>query len=284
MSVTVKQSYEAKATSMFADGSYKSLEVSYVVMGVQDIENGENEALEAVRQSAPQVYYNLPLKYVEVDSRDNDSVYHVKAVYEKNSLSFGNDEQDEEATVSFDCGGGSRSIKTAYSQKRIIGTVSPGLSVGWNGKTGDDSEVAGVDVPTAQLRESYTKVMRLSRLTTKYKRKVAELVGCVNSKEFKGWDPGEVMFLGMSYSAPDKSSSRVTVTFNFMIQMNENMTLTGSVNGETQTIKYFKKGHQYIWSVTEERAEGTPVRPHVTLKGLFLADVCKYKDFGELGL
>ena len=39
----VKQSYEAKATSMFSDGSYKSLEVPYIVTGIQDIENGENE-------------------------------------------------------------------------------------------------------------------------------------------------------------------------------------------------------------------------------------------------
>ena len=276
----IKRLNEGSETWNANTGACTSAEIPFYIMQP----GSKADAIQALLEAAPGTYSGLPLKEIRFEGYDAGGNMDLTAVYSERESSGGDDDEDEEATVSFDCGGGSQTIKTAYSQKRIIGTVSPGLSVGWNGKTGDDSEVAGVDVPTAQLRESYTKVMRLSRLTTKYKRKVAELVGCVNSKEFKGWDPGEVMFLGMSYSAPDKSSSRVTVTFNFMIQMNENMTLTGSVNGETQTIKYFKKGHQYIWSVTEERAEGTPVRPHVTLKGLFLADVCKYKDFGELGL
>lgn len=277
----VKQSYEAKATSMFSDGSYKSLEVPYIVTGIQDIENGENEALNAVREQTPATYYSLQLKYVEIESRDNDATYHVKAVYEKNSIASGDNEQDEEATVSFDCGGGSTTVKTAYSQTIIYGNVDPGKAVGWNGKEGDESEVSGVEVPTAQLRESYTKVMRLSRLTTQYKRKVAGMVGCVNSSEFKGWNAGEVMFLGMSYAAPDKSSSRVTVTYNFSIQQNENATLSGSTGG---VVNYFKKGFQYVWSIMYEKYDEKNKRPRVYLRGLFLADVCKYKDFGELGL
>ena len=278
----VKQSYEAKATAMFADGSYKSLEVPYIVTGIQNIEDGENEALNAVREQTPAKYHSLSLQYVEIESRDNDTTYHVKAVYEKNAIpGGGSDEQDDEATVSFDCGGGSTMVKNAYSQEVVFGSINPGTAVGWNGKYGDDSEISGVEVPTAQLRETYTKVMPLSRLTTQYKRNVADMVGCVNSTKFKGWEAGEVMFLGMSYSAPDKSSSRVTVTYNFLIQRNERVTINFT-NGTTTT--YDKKGFQYVWSISREAYDEKNKQPSVVLKGEFLADVCKYKDFGELGL
>lgn len=278
----VKQSYEAKATAMFADGSYKSLEVPYIVTGIQDIENGENEALNAVREQAPEKHYSLHLQYVEIESRDNDATYHVKAVYEKNSFATGGSEdQEDEATVSFDCGGGSTTVKNAYSQTTVLGDIDAGTAVGWNGKYGDDSEIVGVEVPTAQLRESYTKVMRLSRITTAYKRKVADLVGCVNADKFKGWDIGEVMFLGMSYSAPDKGSSRVTVTYNFLIQKGEYVTITSSTGEKTS---YAKKGFQYVWSIVNETYDEETKKPQVVIKGEFLADVCKYKDFRELGL
>jgi hypothetical protein len=62
--------------------------------------------------------------------------------------------------------------------------------------------------------------MRVSKLSTSYKKKVAALVGKVNSGTFKGWSAGEVMFLGMSYSTPAKKAKKVTVTFNFAIQPN----------------------------------------------------------------
>ena len=163
----------------------------------------------------------------------------------------------------------------SYSQRKAYGDKDAGGAIGWNGKSGDDCEIAGVDVPTAQLRETYTKQMKISKLTTAFKRKVAALVGKVNSGSFKGWSAGEVMFLGMSYATPSKKAKKVTVTFNFAIQPNE----TGvKIAGKSVS----KKGFEYVWAISKTVASsGTP---KLEVEGIYVDQVCEYASFSGLGL
>ena len=192
-----------------------SAEIPYVVFNAAD----EDEALQAVLADAPSALGSVPLNSVEIDSRENSTTYKVNAVYEDNSEDGGDDSDDDDdsSTVSFDCGGGSKHLTHSIKQTRVKGSMDPKGAIGWNGKSGAECQISGVDVPTAQLRETYTRTMKLSRISTSFKRSVAALVGKVNSGSFKGWSAGEVMFLGMSYSCPDKKSTKVTVTFTFSI-------------------------------------------------------------------
>ena len=273
MAARVELSYAEHPKSIDKKGNYTSIEVQYLVFGVAS----EEEALTAVYGKAPASSKNLPLESIEIDSRETEDTFRVNAIYREEEV-FADDEggdDDETPTESFDCGGGTKHLLYSYAQKKAYGDKDAGGAIGWNGKSGDDCEIAGVDVPTAQLRETYTKQMKISKLTTAYKRKVAALVGKVNSSSFKGWNAGEIMFLGMSYSTPAKKAKKVTVTFNFAIQPNE----TGvKIAGKSVS----KKGFEYVWAISKTVASSGS--PKLEVEGIYVDQVCEYASFSGLGL
>ena len=274
MAPKVELSYEGQHKSIDRYGVFTGAEIQYLVFDVED----EDAALKAVLDAAPQEYETLPLDSIEIDTKEEDNIYRINAIYkqEDGTGSSSDDDDDDDATTSFDCGGGTKHLNYSISQKKAYGNKEAGGAIGWNGKCGDDCEISGVDVPTAQLRETYTKSMRVSSLSTSYKRKVAALVGKVNSGTFKGWNAGEVMFLGMSYSTPAKKARRVTVTFNFAIQPNE----TGVKIGDKSVGS--KKGFEYIWAISKTTASGAA--PKVEIEGVYVDQVCEYASFSGLGL
>lgn len=267
----VEQSYKEHTKAIDKNGGYTSAEIPYIVFDVAD----EDEALAAVLAEAPKTCNDLPLDSIEIDSRDNDATYQVNAIYKAESTSSSDGDEEAEPTVSFDCGGGTKHMTHSLKQTRAFGTKDAGGAIGWNGKSGSEMEISGVDIPTAQLREAYTRVMKLSRITTSFKRNVAALVGKVNSGPFKGWSAGEVMFLGMSYSSPAKSSTKVTVTFNFSVQPNET---DAKVCGKSVS----KKGFEYVWALSKTSAESGV--PKAEVEAIYVEQVCEYASFSALGL
>lgn len=274
MAVKVELSYAEHPKAIDKKGNYTSIEVQYLVFGVTT----EEEALTAVHSKAPAESKGLPLDSIEIDTRETNDTFRVNAIYREEEVEVGDsggDDDDETPTESFDCGGGTKHLLYSFGQRKVYGDKDAGGAIGWNGKSGDDCEIAGVDVPTAQLRETYTKPMKISKLTTSFKRKVASLVGKVNSGSFKGWNAGEVMFLGMSYSTPAKKAKKVTVSFNFAIQPNESGV---KVAGKSVT----KKGFEYVWAISKTVASsGTP---KLEVEGIYVDQVCEYASFSGLGL
>jgi len=270
--ITVARQFREHAMAMDSDGEFTQIEVPYVVMGASE----EEKALAAVHEAAPDEWGGLPIESLEISSREGAEAFTVNVIYKsKASSTTSSKDRDDEATVSFDCGGGTRHLTHSLSQKLVFGSKKAGGAIGWNGKSGAEMAIAGVDVPTAQLRETYTKVMRLSKITTAFKRTVASLVGKVNSGAFKGWNAGEVMFLGMSYSAPGKKSTKVAVTFNFAIQPNESDAM---VCGKSIS----KKGFEYAWALS--RASVEEGVPKAEVEAIYVDQVCEYASFSALGL
>lgn len=267
----VQESYEAHTKKINASGEIISAEINYIVFDAES----EDEALSAVLEFAPSRQGESVLSSIEIESKENDVTFKVRAIYDlsEDTSSFSDDDTDEESTMSFDCGGGTKHVTHSISQRNVKGNLDAGGAVGWNGKFGNEMEISGVDIPTAQLRETYTKQIRISNLTTAYKRKVASLVGKINSSSFKGWDRGEVMFLGISYSSPIKNAEKVTVTFNFSIQPNEKENISG--------VEIEKKGWEYVWAIQGAKADKVPM---LEAENIYVDQVCEYGNFSELGL
>lgn len=274
MTPRVELSYAEHPKSMNQYGNYTSVEVQYLVFEVDSEEN----ALSAVYEIVDKEKNGLPLSSLEIDSRETETTFRVNVIYreeESGDTDISGDDDKEEPTESFDCGGGTKHMLYSFSQKIVYGDKDAGGAIGWNGKTGDDCVITGVDVPTAQLRETYTKPMSISRLTTSYKRKIASLVGKVNSASFKGWNPGEVMFLGMSYNTPAKRAKTVTVSFNFAIQPNETNVKVG---GHSVS----KKGFEYVWAISTTSTAGR--KPKLEVEAIYVDQVCENASFAALGL
>jgi hypothetical protein len=223
----------------------------------------------------------LKLLSVSISERKAEQIFLVEAVYgvSKNSGgSASDDEEEEEAVVNFECSTGTSHITNAIQNITIRKSdVDPGTFIGWNGKTGDDSEITGVDILVPTLRESYTKNIKLSKLNNSYRRKIAKLTGKINSKTFKGWDRGEVLFLGCSFSAPEKTSEKVTVTFNFAIQPDEE-------NAEIDGERFKKDGWTYAWTIAGTNIDPGMTTPKNKVDGIYCSQVYYYADFGALGL
>lgn len=269
----VLESYEAHTKKVDNKGELLSAEITYVVFDAQ----GEDDALNSVLASAPEQYGNAFLASVEIESRDNDTTYRVNAVYEKGSGSTASGDEESEPELSFDCSSSSKHIVRSLNQKKLYPSPDPGGMIGWNGKTGSDADFAGADVGTATMRETYTKQMRSADLTTAYRRTIANLTNTVNSTSFMGWEAGEVMFLGASFSG-SLSGEFITVTFNFAIQQNER-------NVEVaEGLRVNKRGWEYIWTITETVSEGENKAPRVKIINAIVDQVYRYEDFGKLKL
>lgn len=277
----VSEAFDARISKMNADGSTRSVELTYIVLNAAD----EEAALDAVRAKAASSYRNVPLSYVEISTRDNDTTFHVRAIYEyaTGSGGGGSSDDDDAPIMSFDCGGGTRHVTTALYQTHYgnHSAYNDIKLIGWNGKTGSDMQVAGVDVPTAQMRLAFTKTLSYGAVTdSRYMRKCGNLVGFVNRDKFKTWNPGEVMFLGNSFSTATRGVNRVAVTFHFAVQLAETkkIKLAGSAAETTIT----KKGFEYVWIIPKNEVKnGTPV---IEIDDFFVAGVIEAKDFSALGI
>ena len=278
-----------------SDCEVTSAEIKYLVVDP----TSKKAAMQACFDDAPAHIdasddSSLEKSGVRFDGITGDGCYDISVLYEKESAgggdySYGSRDTDYISSYNFDCGGGQRHITHSKKQEIIDGDIDPGGAIGWNGKYGSESQIAGVDIPAAQPRESYTRVMPKDKLTIAFRRKAASLVGSVNSTPFKGWEAGEVMFLGCTYNINYKKNSKkqdssaektdlVSVTYNFAIQVNES---TFEMNNKTYTRK--KKGHEYIWSISETIVkENNP--PSLEVKGIFIDKICEEADFNELGL
>lgn len=273
----IKRLNEGSETWNAKTGACTSAEIPFYIMQP----GSKADAIQALLAAAPGTYSGLPLKEIRFEGYDAGGNMDLTAVYsERESSGGGDDDEGEEATESFDCGGGTKHMTHAISQTRVYGGSGDdaGGGIGWNGKSGSEAEFSGVDVPCADMRETYTKTMSRSKVTgTSYKKKVAALVGKVNAGTFKGWSAGEIMFLGMSFSTPSKGAKKVTVTFNFRVMPNESRCkVAGKDVGS-------KKGFEYLWARSETKDGGNGY-PEVQVNSIYKSIVCESANFGALGL
>ncbi|MBR2723600.1 MAG: hypothetical protein IKB77_04630 [Lentisphaeria bacterium] len=262
-----------KDTSIYPNGKLKAHTETYTVFGTLD----GMEALLAVAETAPAEYHG----FVQTELRlieQTPQYIEIQVTYGANKTSGGSSsdkDEDDALEVNFDCSTGSIHITHGLSEKVWKGE-SAGGAIGWNGKYGDDMEITGVDVPIAQCRKSFTKYMDASEVNSAaFDKKINNLTAKVNSKSFKGYDAGEVMFLGCTYTAKEGSDEKVAVTFNFQIQPNES-----KVVGDTQVAK---EGFEHCWANSETVAEKGKT-PKIVTKGVYTNKVVNSADFGQLGL
>ena len=287
MSITVKQAWVGVDLSLeqgSGSNSNSTATVTYIVEGTED----DITACTSAYEFAPDEFSEIPKKSASVAERITENAWKIEVNYGSESKSSSGDSgsEDDEATMNFDCSAGTKHMTQAIEQTCVYAgsgeskdssDEASAVPIGWNGKDGSESEAAGVDVSIGELRETYTKTMSKSKVTgTSWKRKVAELVGKVNSGSFKGWNAGEVMFLGCSYSAPSKGSKKVSVSFHFAIRLNESKaTVAGQNIGS-------KKGFEYLWALTDDEVRDGERKRKV--RKIYKAVVCETDGFGGLGI
>jgi hypothetical protein len=176
---------------------------------------------------------------------------------------------------SFDTTGGTQH-KTQAEDERRYGAGAPdqqkAIGVDGNGVNGVD-----IVVPSLQWQESYD--VPNAYINASYVRGLAGLTGTVNNAAFRGFEAGEVLFLGCSGSQEwddQKGSGPWSLSYRFVASQN----VTGETIGVITGIE--KKGHEYLWVKYEESASGNSLLK--IPKAVYVNKVYKDANFALLGI
>lgn len=259
--------------SMDRYGKLSGAEVPYLVFGAEE----ELEALNAVREASVEKLGNLKRQTLEISERINQDTFKVLVTYELDVFDGIEGVSEPEPSFAFDTGGGSKHVNQS------IATMSrtPADAPDYGGAIGVDADgnVNGIDITMPVMNFSETHYFRASRVTTAYRKRLAELTGTVNIGKFKGYAPGEVLFLGASGTRqgnhPDDDWE---ITFRFAVSPNQT-----DLKVSDLTVKE-KLGWDYLWvryadDVSEDR-KSLIKKPEAA----YVERVYQAADFGGLGI
>jgi hypothetical protein len=188
---------------------------------------------------------------------------------------------DDEATAplkrarSFDTTGGTQHKTQAEAESRF-GSNAPdqqkAIGVDSNGVNGVD-----IVVPQLSWQESYD--VPNSYVTSAWIRGVAGVTGTTNNAAFRGFEAGEVLFLGCSGSQEwddQKGSGPWSLSFRFAASKN----VTGETIGDITGIA--KKGHEYLWVRYEDAGSSGSLLKKP--RAVYVNKVYKDSNFSALGI
>jgi hypothetical protein len=143
----------------------------------------------------------------------------------------------------------------------------------------DANGVNGIDVVTPQLQWQETYDVPNAYVTSSYIRGVAGITGSTNSAAFRGFQAGEVLFVGCSGSQEwddQKGRGPWTLSYRFIASKNVTGQTIGTISG------IVKKGHEYLWVRYEESIDSSELvkKP----KYVYVNKVYKEGNFSQLGI
>ncbi len=271
--VRVEEAYTERDETIDAEGNTVEVEIPYFVFGVTD----ESTALRKAKDAAKSVE-GMSLDSVEVMERVNGTTWKVKAVYavSEGGEGEGTSQGEDEYSFAFDTGGGSKHMTQSIATDGRYPKDAPDFG----GAIGVDAEgnVNGTDVTMPVLNFTETHTMDGLLVTTQYKKTVAALTGSVNNGSFRGFETGEVLFLGASGSKRSKKAEAPwEITFRFAVSPNQAGFKVGDI---TVARKY---GWDYLWTryaSKVENAKAVVKKP----SAVYVEQVYPGGDFGKLGI
>jgi hypothetical protein len=203
-----------------------SVEIHYVVTEAAS----ESDVRAAALSGTPLFYYGLPRKSVELSERINETTWKVAVRYEKADSEP--PPETPEPVTSFDSTGGTQHITQSIA---TVGRYGEKASDQLGGAIGYDGEnVNGVDITIPVWNWTETHYLPVINSAAYY-----SLTGKVNADVFRGFQPGEVLFLGAS--GTQRGDGLWEITFKFAASPNRDNIAVGSITGIA------KKGWEYLW-------------------------------------
>lgn len=231
--------YNSRAVHSATKAKESSTDIVYLLIG--DEELGHYEAETYAKLHGPQLDQDLVRTHVDLNELRPGyfrAAFHF--AHPDNEKAQDDQQPEDPSEFSFDTTGGSANIKVS------LGT-QPYPSDARNfknaiGVSGDSVE--GVDITVPAFKYTEKIVLPAATVTRSYVRALRRLTGKVNNNSFKGWEAGEVLFLGAVGTQRGRGGDW-DITFHFDIELNE----TDLTIGEFEGIA--KEGHQYLWAYFE---------------------------------
>jgi hypothetical protein len=263
MSIAVHEKWESRETT---EGESPSVDLVYIIRGTDD----DLAAKEALAEASPVFYDGLVRQSLHIE-RVAEDIWEGSARYGPLQP-----RQTGDSTYQFDTGGGTQHITQSL---QTVGRYAP------PGKTAPDFQgaigvthdnVEGVDITVPVYNFSETHYLSDAAVTPAYKATLFFLTGKVNGGPFRGFQMGEVLFLGASGSK--RGTEDWEITFRFAASPNVAGLVVGDIGGIS------KRGWEYLWvryADAEDMASGTLVKRPIAA---YVEQVYPYGDFGGLGI
>jgi len=269
MPLTAEEKFESR---LVTTGNNPSAELRYVIRGTND-----DVQARAALAAASLATFNLNGNGLFFLPRDSLSIEPVGDQLWEGVARYSNSApQTDESVFAFDTGGGTQHITQSL---QTVGTYAPSGRVAPNfkgaiGVTADSVEGVDITVPVYQFSE--THYLDDALVTPAYKGTLFFLTGRVNSAPFKGFAPGECLFLGASGSK--RGSGDWEINYRFATSPNVNGLAVGDIVGIS------KKGFEYLWvryaDAEDSAAKALVKRPIAA----YVEQVYPYGDLSLLGI
>ncbi len=268
----VEQAFFDRTQAMGSDGAYTTAEVPYFVFEVES----EEDAIQAVYDEAATTFNGLTLDSVEVDERINETTFKIVVQYKESETTSSDDDEEQESTYSFDTGGGTQHLTQSIETVGKYPSDAPdyGGAINYDGE-----KVAGVDIVQPVSNFAETHYLSDSKITTSYKKGVSKITGTMNKSSFRGYDPGEVLFMGASGTKKgDDSDTPWEVTYKFAVSTNRTSFKVGDI---TVSQKY---GWDYMWVRYADEVDDSKKTLVKKPTAVYIERVYKISNFGALGI
>ena len=160
--------------------------------------------------------------------------------------------------------------QTVYQRTGASGSAP---TIALIGDQGDGKPPAGVDLLTPTIAFAETRYIPQAAFGETARNDLLRLLGKVNSTTFRGWDIGEVLFVGCS----GRARGRDDIEMNFRYQVRQNKTI--SVPGFASIDLL---GWEYLWPRHKRVFDGTAVKTTMEIELLVVAQVYETTAFTDL--
>jgi hypothetical protein len=251
-------------------GAKPKAEIAYVALGAADEAAVRTLALAQI----PTAYEGLNRTNITLDERLNATTWKVVATFEAPEPQ---QQENPESSFAFDTGGGTQHITQSI---QTIGRYGPAASTALGGAIGYDGQnVAGVDITIPVYQFSETHYIVPAAVTQSYKLTLMGLTGAVNSAAFRGFQAGEVLFMGASGTRRGTDTDdRWEITYKFAASPNRAGLTVGSITGIQ------KRGWDYLWVQYGDDVDPTA---KVLIKkpiAVYVEQVYPFASFAGLGI
>ncbi|MCK6470887.1 MAG: hypothetical protein L6R28_03995 [Planctomycetes bacterium] len=261
MPATIEELFKGRSEVV---GSKASAEIPYIVRGAAD----ENEVKATVQASIPTLYAGLIFRSFEISERITVDTWRIVARYEAPEAP---EQENPEPVTTFDSTGGTQHITQSI---QTVNSYGPAASTLLGGAIGYDGEnVGGVDITVPVWNWSETHFLSDAQLNS---AAYYNLTGKVNSDGFRGYSPGEVLFLGAT--GQKRGDAKWEITFKFAASPNRNGIQVGDISGIS------KNGWDYLWVQYGEDVDSTAKVRIKKPVAVYVEQVYEEGAFSALGI
>jgi hypothetical protein len=267
MSISIHELFAGRTETI---GDKPKAEISYVVLDAAD----EGQVKAIAQSTIPDAYAGLELRSIMLDERLNATTWKVVASYDKLEPA---QQENPESTFSFDTGGGTQHTTqsiTTVNRYGLAASAALGGAIGYDGQN-----VNGVDITVPVYQFSETHFIDPAFIGQGYKLTLFSLTGTVNDSSFRGFQAGEVLFLGASGTRRGiDADDRWELSYKFASSPNQSGLSVGTITGIQ------KRGWDYLWvQYGDEVDQAVKVLIKKPI-AVYVEQVYRFASFGSLGI